>query len=158
MRQWNAQSLSLCTISSCLLPQWSWWQQPTSISSCHRRRSSSFGLSRQADARVGGKFDVEVRHGNLARGVYTEIMAFRRVAFTWGWDSEDPTLAIVPPGASLVEIDLEPMGRGTLLRLRHSRLPKSTLRIHSDQWSVHLDRLMAEVQASVRVEQVNKGD
>jgi uncharacterized protein YndB with AHSA1/START domain len=115
-----------------------------------------FGLSHQIDARPGGTFRVEVSQGNVACGVYTEITPFRRVAFTWGWNSGDRTLAIVPPGASLVEIDLEPKGGGTLLRLRHSRLPKHVSKMHDDRWSVYLDRLKAELQPSGR-DLTNKG-
>jgi uncharacterized protein YndB with AHSA1/START domain len=104
------------------------------------------GLSHQLDAWPGGTFQVEVSEGNVARGVFTEITPFRRVVFTWGWDSLDPTLAAVHPGASLVEIDLEPKEGGTLLRLRHSRLPKDTSKVHDDRWSIYLDHLKAELQ------------
>jgi uncharacterized protein YndB with AHSA1/START domain len=105
------------------------------------------GLSHQLDVRPGGTFQVEVSEGNIARGVYKEITPFRRVVFTWGWDSPDPTLAALRPGTSLVEIDLEPKEGGTLLRLRHSRLPKDASKVHDDRWSVYLDRLKAELQA-----------
>jgi len=100
-----------------------------------------FGLFHQLDARPGGIFQVEVSRGNVARGVYTEVTPFRRVAFTWGWDSLDPTLAMLSPGASLVEFELEPKGGGTLLRLRHSRLPDEASTIHRERWSVYLARL-----------------
>src|SRR5215475_11489991 len=81
------------------------------------------GLSHDLDPRPGGRFRVEVSGGNIATGRYVEVVPSRRVAFTWGWESQDPGLALLPPGASLVEIDLEAKGRGTVLRLRHSRLP-----------------------------------
>jgi uncharacterized protein YndB with AHSA1/START domain len=105
------------------------------------------GLSHALDARPGGTFQVEVSKGNIARGVFTEITPFRRVVFTWGWDSSDSTLAAVRPGASLVEIDLESKEGGTLLRLRHSCLPKDASKIHDDRWSIYLDHLKAELQA-----------
>jgi uncharacterized protein YndB with AHSA1/START domain len=63
--------------------------------------------------------------------------------FTWGWDTDDPNLARTPPGASLVEIDLEPKEGGTLLSLRHSRLPEENSPMHRERWSFYLDRLRA---------------
>jgi uncharacterized protein YndB with AHSA1/START domain len=72
-----------------------------------------FGVFHSLDPRPGGLFQVEVSHGNVARGTYTEVTPPCRVAFTWGWDSDDPSLALTPPGTSLVEIELEPKDGGT---------------------------------------------
>jgi uncharacterized protein YndB with AHSA1/START domain len=99
------------------------------------------GVLHSLEPRPGGLFQVEVSRGNIARGTYTEVTPPRRVAFTWGWDSDDPSLAQTPPGASLVEIELEPKDGGTLLRLRHSRLPDATSSIHRERWSLYLGRL-----------------
>ena len=106
------------------------------------------GLSHVLEPHKGGLFQVEVSRGNVARGVYTEVSPPRRVAFTWGWDSDDPNLALTPPGTSLVEIDLEPRGNGTLLRLRHSRLPKASSKLHDVRWSIYLGRLEAAARRS----------
>jgi uncharacterized protein YndB with AHSA1/START domain len=100
------------------------------------------GRSHTLDPRPGGVFRVEVSEGNLARGVYTEVVPPRRVVFTWGWESVPPTvLAAVPPGSSVVEIDLEATDAGTLLRLRHSRLPPAISGMHGERWSHYLARL-----------------
>jgi uncharacterized protein YndB with AHSA1/START domain len=110
------------------------------------------GLFHNLDPRPGGVFEVEVSRGNVARGVYTEVTPFRRVAFTWGWETQDPTLSMLPPGASLVELELEPKDGGTLLRLRHSRLPGDTPSIHGERWSHYLGKLEAAVRHSGRDE------
>jgi uncharacterized protein YndB with AHSA1/START domain len=104
------------------------------------------GLSHDLDARPGGRFRVEVSSGNIASGRYVEVVPPRRVAFTWGWESEDAGLALLPPGASLVEIDLKAKDRGTLLRLRHSRLPANLADRHGDRWSFYLANLQATAQ------------
>jgi uncharacterized protein YndB with AHSA1/START domain len=104
------------------------------------------GIMHSLDARPGGLFKVEVSRGNVACGTYTEVKPPHRVAFTWGWDSDDPSLALMPPGTSFVEIELEPKEGGTLLRLRHSRLPSATRTIHGDRWSFHLGRLQAALR------------
>jgi uncharacterized protein YndB with AHSA1/START domain len=102
------------------------------------------GLSHTLEPQPGGLFRVEVSHGHVARGVYTDVVPPRRVAFTWGWEGQD----VLPPGASLVEIDLEPRDGGTLLRLRHSGLPEAALppfspARHGERWSAYLARLAA---------------
>jgi uncharacterized protein YndB with AHSA1/START domain len=99
------------------------------------------GSLQQLDPKPGGIFQVEVSPGNVARGEYTEIVPFRRVAFTWGWNSLRPDLAALRPGTSLVEIELEPKNGGTRLRLRHSHLPAGLRPIHDERWSIHLGRL-----------------
>jgi uncharacterized protein YndB with AHSA1/START domain len=108
------------------------------------------GLQHNLDPRAGGIVEIEVSQGNVARGAYTEVTPFRRVAFTWGWDSQDPALALVPPGASLVEFELEPKDGGTLLRVRHSGLPEIASTIHGERWSLYLGRLQAAAADLVR--------
>lgn len=105
--------------------------------------SQWIGILHTLEPNSGGRFHVEVSPGNIARGTYVEVMPPRRVAFTWGWDSLDPKLALTPPGDSPVEIELEQKDRGTLLRLRHSGLPDATIPIHRGRWSIYLDRLQA---------------
>ena len=103
------------------------------------------GLTHTLDPRPGGVFRVEVSKGNVARGVYTEVIPARRVVFTWGWESAPPgeSWAAVPAGSSVVEIDLEAKEAGTLLRLRHRRLPSSSSEIHGERWAGYLARLAA---------------
>jgi uncharacterized protein YndB with AHSA1/START domain len=101
------------------------------------------GVFHRLEPQPGGIFQVEVSPGNIARGVFTEVTRPHRVAFTWGWDSQDPELAILPPGESLVEIELIGKGGGTLLRLRHSRLPEAVSNIHRERWAVHIARLQS---------------
>ena len=68
-----------------------------------------FGQQHTLDPRPGGIFRVEVSAGNFARGTYTEVIPHRRIAFTWGWEGR----ADLPPGRSLVEIELVPEEGGT---------------------------------------------
>jgi len=94
----------------------------------------------QLDARPRGVFDVGFADGNRVRGEYLEVVSNRRVVFTWGWDSAEAT---VPAGASTVEIDLEPHGKGTRLRLVHRGLPTEARASHSEGWDYFLPRLIA---------------
>ena len=47
----------------------------------------------------------------------------------------------LPPGSSTVEIDLQPMGSGTRLRLVHRGLPQEAIASHTEGWDYFLPRL-----------------
>lgn len=114
-----------------------------------------FGRNHTLEPRPGGMFCVQVSLGHLARGVFTEVVPYRKVALTWGWEFKDPSLAALKPGESLVEIELEPRDGGTLVRLRHSRLPKDISEIHADRWSFYLDRLRSAILESKKETQIS---
>lgn len=92
------------------------------------------------EARVGGAIELEFDNPDgrtdRALGTFTELTG-DRIVFTWGLDG-DPDL---PPGSSRVDINLEPEGAATLVRLEHRGLPKSHRRKHDDGWTFFLDRL-----------------
>ena len=65
------------------------------------------------------------------------------LAYSFGWDGSEA----VPPGSSLVEIDLVERPDGTLLRLTHTGLPDAgQCADHAEGWAHYLGRL-AEVAA-----------
>jgi uncharacterized protein YndB with AHSA1/START domain len=75
---------------------------------------------------------------NVARGAFREVVPVHRLAYTFGWDGRDQ----VPPGSSLVEIDLIERDGGTLLRMTHSGLPNAEQCASHDQgWAHYLGRL-----------------
>jgi uncharacterized protein YndB with AHSA1/START domain len=76
------------------------------------------------------------------RGEFVEVDFPTRVVFTWGFENEDRD---VRPGASTVEVTLEPRDGGTWLRLEHRDLPQSELRGHEDGWTIMLERLAAAI-------------
>lgn len=90
------------------------------------------------DPRAGGVYRVHVREEFVARGDYVEVDPPRRVVFTWGWEELMPA---VPPGSTMVEVDLEPDGDGTLVRLTHRGLPAEAQPQHSQGWKHYLARL-----------------
>lgn len=82
----------------------------------------------EADPQPGGVFRISGPPGVSIEGTYLEVVADRKVVFTWGG------VEGLKPGQSIVEFLLEPDGRGTLVRLRHYRLPKSTVESHRRGW------------------------
>jgi uncharacterized protein YndB with AHSA1/START domain len=95
------------------------------------------GRAAKLDPRAGGEFSVAFKDAAV-RGEYVEVVPNRRVVLTWGWEGPE---AVVGPGGSTVEIDLEPHGKGTRLRLVHRGLPAAELASHTEGWDYFLPRL-----------------
>jgi len=94
----------------------------------------------EIEPRPGGKVRLEFARPDGSVDVATgEVLEFsaRRLVFTWGF-AGNPDL---PPGASRVEISLEPDGAGTLVRLEHHGLPASQREAHDGGWVHFLGRL-----------------
>jgi uncharacterized protein YndB with AHSA1/START domain len=76
--------------------------------------------------------------GHAARGTFHEVVPVHRLAYSFGWDGNDE----VPPGSSLIEIDLIDRDGGTLLRMTHSGLPNAIQCANHDKgWAHYLGRL-----------------
>ena len=107
------------------------------------------GADAVIEPRPGGVFRMDVMgDGEHAAGRFVEVVPDRRIVFTWGWETPG---SAVPPGASLVEIDLIPAGAGeTLVRLRHRGLPAAALPDHDHGWTHFLGRLVAVVEPGPR--------
>jgi uncharacterized protein YndB with AHSA1/START domain len=107
-------------------PSWARWQ----------------GVSAEVHAVAGGSYVMTMAGGQVVSGRFIEVIPSRRVVFTWGWVGDDA----VPPGSSTVEIDLEPAGDATILRLTHRGLPEAALEIHAIGWEHYLPRLGAAAE------------
>ncbi|MER7664783.1 MULTISPECIES: SRPBCC domain-containing protein [unclassified Streptomyces] len=87
----------------------------------------------------GGAYRTNIAGDNVAEGRFVEIDPPERLVFTWGWT--EGTLSI-PPGSTTVDITLEPVPDGTLLRLVHSGLPTpEACAAHKEGWAHYVDRL-----------------
>jgi uncharacterized protein YndB with AHSA1/START domain len=102
------------------------------------------GAEVSLDPRPGGVFRLVMGTGDTARGQFVELVPDRRVVFTWGWIDRPG----IPPGSTIVEIELEPSGDGTLVRLTHRDLPAGEVDTHTAGWRHYLARL-ADVAAGV---------
>jgi uncharacterized protein YndB with AHSA1/START domain len=99
------------------------------------------GISAELEAVPGGRFRFEVEPGQFCEGEYVAVEPPARVVFSWGWT--DPWWDL-PPGTSLVEVELAEAGPGsTSLRLVHHRLPGQLRALHDDGWTRFLGRLAA---------------
>ena len=74
----------------------------------------------------------------VARGAFREVVPVHRLAYSFGWDGKDE----VPPGSSLIEVDLIDRDGSTLLRMTHSGLPNAAQCAgHDKGWAHYLSRL-----------------
>src|SRR5204862_7987117 len=69
----------------------------------------------------GGLYLVNVTGARFVRGSFREVVTVHRLAYSFGWDGSE----VVPPGSSLVEIDLLEQPDGTVVRLTHTGLPNT---------------------------------
>src|SRR5579863_6524258 len=86
------------------------------------------GVSAELEPQPGGIMLVDVHPGSIARGEFKEVVPVSRLAYTWGWEGREK----VPPGSSLIEVDLVPKNGSTLVRFTHSGLPPDEVPGHRD--------------------------
>jgi uncharacterized protein YndB with AHSA1/START domain len=101
----------------------------------------------QLDVRVGGRFRIIFGGAqgteHEVQGVYKEVVANRKLVFTWTWPRT------TPERESLVTILFKPDGRGTELDFRHSELFDEQVRDgHKQGWS----------ESFVKLEQFLRGE
>jgi uncharacterized protein YndB with AHSA1/START domain len=98
------------------------------------------GSEAQTETHPGGLYLIKnIGSGDrTARGTFREVVPVHRLAYSFGWEGRDD----VPPGSSLVEIDLIDNEGGTLLRMTHSGLPNEEMcASHNEGWAHYLGRL-----------------
>jgi uncharacterized protein YndB with AHSA1/START domain len=100
---------------------------------------SWMGAEAQTEMHPGGLYLLKGVNGrSTARGAFREVVPVHRLAYRFGWEGDEE----VPPGSSLVEIDLIDRDGGTLLRMTHSGLPSEAKRVgHAKGWAHYLGRL-----------------
>jgi uncharacterized protein YndB with AHSA1/START domain len=101
-----------------------------------------WGQSVSFDPRPGGKMRIVVTSRSIAAGEVVEFDPPRRLVYTFGWEVGGAGPDLVPAGSTTVEIDLEPSGAGTTLRLVHRDLPgPEAAGAHAEGWDHFLPRL-----------------
>jgi uncharacterized protein YndB with AHSA1/START domain len=100
---------------------------------------SWMGAEATTEMHPGGLYLLKGVNGRVtARGTFREVVPVHRLAYSFGWEGDEE----VPPGSSLVEIDLIDRDGGTLLRMTHSGLPNAAKCAgHDKGWAHYLGRL-----------------
>ena len=97
------------------------------------------------EPRVGGRFRLEYNDRDVASGEFLIVERPRRIVFSWGWEHPDSTPR---PGASVVEVTLEPIETGTRVRLVHRQLTSDEAVSHAVGWDQFLPALAALVRST----------
>jgi uncharacterized protein YndB with AHSA1/START domain len=98
------------------------------------------GPEATADPEPGGMLRWVHPNGATVVGRFVELVPYRRVVFTYGW--EDGRLGVAL-GSTTVEIGLVEEADTTTLRLVHHGLPPETVPDHQQGWAYFLDILRA---------------
>jgi uncharacterized protein YndB with AHSA1/START domain len=96
-------------------------------------------LRAEADVRVGGRYHIVFvgpdGEEHDVSGIYREVVANRKLVFTWAWRT-------MPERESLVTVTLADDGDGTLLTLTHEQFFDEPARDrHRSGWNGALDKL-----------------
>jgi uncharacterized protein YndB with AHSA1/START domain len=96
------------------------------------------GTEATAETHPGGLYLVKGIGGRNARGAFREVVPVHRLAYSFGWEGNEA----VPPGSSLIEIDLIDQAGGTLLRMTQTGLPDAEqCASHALGWAHYFGRL-----------------
>ena len=99
------------------------------------RFASWWGEGSTIDGRIGGTVHIRYPNEIVARGEVTRLEPDRAIAFTYGYESSQPEL---PPGSSLVTIELFDDPAGTRLELRHELTSEGMRDQHVAGWRYQL--------------------
>lgn len=119
---------------------WAAWTDPVKLARWWGPGNPQDMRVADLDVREGGTFHIGFDHDGQdhdVHGVYQEVLANERLAFTWFWKS-------TPDRVSLVTLTLRPDGEGCLFTLQHEQFFNEAARIgHARGWTVSIDRLEA---------------
>lgn len=91
------------------------------------------------DVRPGGRYTIAFHtpdgEEHRVSGVYEEVVAARKLSFSWAWQS-------TPERVSFVTVTMRPDGAGTLMSLRHERFFDRAARdSHEHGWTMTIAKL-----------------
>lgn len=127
---------------------WRAWTEPQALSQWFGSGQPGSVTAAEFDLRVGGRYRIAFTcpkglHNEVS-GVYDEIVAGRRLVFSWAWHS-------TPERVSRITIDLTPMAGGTELSFVHDRfVDQQACDNHAGGWAAMFAQLDAAIQPAAQ--------
>jgi uncharacterized protein YndB with AHSA1/START domain len=123
---------------------WRAWTEPQALSAWFGPGEANSVTRAEIDVRTGGRYTIGFKtqdgEQHQVSGVYQEVVANRKLCFTWAWQS-------TPERVSLVTIELRPTAQGCELDFRHDRFFDAAARdSHERGWTATLEKLDAFVR------------
>lgn len=124
------------------------WIDPAALSHWFAPSPEFTVIVHEADARVGGRYRIEMRHQtgrqHTAVGTYREVSPPRRLVFTWNWDGEDTR------PETRITVELRAVAGGTDLVPTHSGFSNEKDRSdHQGGWTGCLEMLSKHLGALI---------
>ena len=117
------------------------WTRPEALKAWFRPNDAHTVLVAETDVRVGGRYRLVAKDAteeHRVGGVYKEIVANRRLVFTWAWKQEDGSRG----HETEVTITFEPVGKHTKLTLVQTLFAEEVHRDnHSKGWESSFNSL-----------------
>jgi len=125
---------------------WRAWTDPQALSAWFGPGEPNSVTLAELDVRPGGRYRIRFHtqdgEEHEVSGIYEEVVAERRLVFSWAWRS-------TPERVSRVTLGLRPVGAGTELDFLHERFFDEAARDgHQRGWTATLVKLEAWLQAS----------
>lgn len=117
---------------------WQYWTDP-------KRMCEWWGVAAELDPNPGGVCRVEMDSGPVMRGEFIELVPYKRIVFSFGWEPNEGG-PVVAPGSTRVEVTLVDEDGDTVLTLRHTGLPAQFADEHRGGWS-HFLALLVDTAA-----------
>ena len=125
---------------------WRAWTDPQALSAWFGPGEPNSVTLAELDVRPGGRYRIRFHtqdgEEHEVSGIYEEVVAERRLVFSWAWRS-------TPERVSRVTLGLRPVAAGTELDFLHERFFDPAARDgHQRGWTATLEKLEAWLQAS----------
>jgi uncharacterized protein YndB with AHSA1/START domain len=119
------------TIHASIEKVWEAWTEPSVIMKWFGSDPEGEVLKASLNVRSGGSFEVTFKDSDLTEhtcsGIYNEIEKFKRLTFTWHWESE-------PGIESFIVVLLTEEGRSTKMQFEHMNLKSGSKHNYVKGW------------------------
>ena len=95
------------------------------------------------DLRPGGAITWRHENGHVVEGEVREVAPMRRFVFTYGWATD---FLPVPPGSTLVTIELDAGPTHTTVSVRHAGLDEAMAAQHTEGWTYFIEQLAVRAE------------